>query len=92
MLKGFEVDREGPIAFITLNLHPVITGDPLGKLREIAQDPVGVGAEVMWPVRVNEHTMFVVAIVGVAANMVALFNDEAPFPVLRTESLGCNKT
>ena len=63
------VDRDRHLLAIHLRQHAVFVGAPLGELREVVDDALGVGVEDVRAVAVNQHAGFVVVIVGVAGDM-----------------------
>src|SRR6187402_218947 len=49
---------------------------PLGKLAEVVEDFLGVGMEDVRPILMNQHAGSVVLVVGIAADVHALIDDE----------------
>ncbi len=89
LLEGVEINRKIPITPVAVRQDLVIDRMPLGKLTEIINDARGVGAEVVGSVGVDKDAGLVVFVVGVAAKMVALLDNETRLPLLRGETL-CN--
>ena len=88
LLEGVEVDRKVPITAVAVGEDFVIDRMPLGELAQVIDDARGIGAEVVRSVSVNEDAGLVVFVVGITAEVVALFDDETGLPLLRGETLG----
>ena len=86
LLESLEIDREAPVTSVAVNLHLVITRDPLRELREVGENFVGIRAKIMRPVGMDEHAVLVVAIMCIAPNVIALIDHQATLAVLGAES------
>ena len=60
----------------TLAQHPVLVGAPLGEPRQVLEDLARVGVEDVRPVLVDEDAVLVVVVVGVAADVRPLVDDQ----------------
>jgi hypothetical protein len=54
----------------------VLIGPPLGKLREIVKNPLGVGVENVGTVLMDEQSFFIMVIIGIATDMRALLDKQ----------------
>ena len=88
LLEGVEVDGEVVVAAVGVRENLVIDGVPLGELGEVVADFGGVGAEVVGSVGVDEDAGAVGVVIGVAADVGAFVDDEAPAPELGAEAFG----
>ena len=75
-VDGVEVDRHRQLLAVDAGQHPVLVGPPLGELRQVLEDVGRVGVEDVRPVGVDQDAGVVVAVVGVAADVRALVDDE----------------
>ncbi len=92
LLEGIEVDWEVVIAAVGVRKDFVVDGVPLGELGEVFANFRGVCAEVVGAVGVDEDAGSVDVVVGVAANMGALVNDQARAPELGAKAFSEDKT
>ena len=65
---------------------------PLSELTEVIDDTLGICAEIMWTVVVDQNACPIVMIVGIATNMITSFDDETGFAKLARNSLGKHRT
>jgi hypothetical protein len=71
---------------VHLAQHPVLVEAPFRELGEVIEDRLRVGVEDVRAVLVHQDAGFVVAIVGVAADMVAPVDHENPLVALAREA------
>ena len=88
LLEGVEVDGELPVAAIGPREDFVFDRVPFGELAEVLADAVGIRAEIMRAVGVEEDAGGIVMIVGVAGDVVAAIDDQAACAALAGEPLG----
>ena len=60
---------------------------PIGETAKIGENPLRVGMENMWAVSMNQHSMFVVLVIGIAPDMRALVYHQHPLAQARSQSL-----
>ena len=87
LLESVEINWEAPVSAFGVGEDFVIDGMPFRELREVFTNPRRIRPEIMWSVGVNEHTMRVVLIISVAANMVALVHNQAALAQLSSQPL-----
>src|SRR5262249_41645958 len=61
---------------------------PLRELGKILENPLRVGMEDVRPILVDQDAIFIVAVVGVPADMVPLVDDQNSLPGLAGQPLG----
>ena len=88
LLERVQVDGERPVLAIGPTEHPVVRGQPFGELPEVVPDALGIGAEIMRSVLVDQHTDAVVEIVGVAGDVRPAVDHQAAFVQLAGQPLG----
>ncbi len=86
LLKSIEIDRKTPVAVLGEAFDLIRNLMPLGELGEILDDAGRVAAKIMRTIRVDQHAGFIVAIISIASNMLALVHHHARKTCLR-ESL-----
>ena len=72
----------------TLGQHAVLVGPPLRELRQVLEDLLRVGVEDVRAVLVHQDAGFVVAVVGVAADVGAPVDDQHALVPHVGETLG----
>ena len=77
LFVGAEVDRKGPIAAMGVALDAVVGRLPCGEPAQVVTDRPRVGPEIVRAITVIEHSIFVRSIVGIAAQVIASFQDNA---------------
>src|SRR5690606_12847581 len=75
-VHGVDVDRQRHQLAIDTGQHPVLVRTPFGEAGQIVEDALAVGVEDVRPVGMHQHAMRVGAVVGVAADMVALVDHD----------------
>ena len=75
-LIGLEIDRNGQQLAVDRRLNAMLILPPLGEARQILEHIAAVGVKDVGPVLVHEHARIVVMVVRIAADVVALVDDE----------------
>jgi len=70
------IDRQRIEFVADFGEHPMLVETPIGETAEIGENPLRVGMENMWAVRVNENSLCIVAVKSIAANMRPSVEDE----------------
>ena len=70
--------------------HAVLVGPPRGELREVVQTRSAVGVEDVRPVAVDQEAVVVVLVVGVAADVRPVVDEENALAELGSQALGKN--
>ena len=71
-----EVDRDRHQATVDERPHPVLVLPPPGEARQVAEHLVRVGVEDVRTVAVNQQSLMVILIVGVAADVIAAVDQQ----------------
>ena len=87
LVDGVEVDRDRHQLAVDPGAHAMLVGTPVGEAREIGEDLARVGVEDVRPVLVDEHAVLVVVVVGVAADVRPLVDEQDGLVQLRGQPL-----
>lgn len=70
------VDRDGQQLAVHTGKNPMLVKTPIREARKPFDDALGIGVKDVGTIGVDEYAVLVISVIGIAANMVTLVDDE----------------